>query len=47
MNTIKLGSTGEDVKVLQKYLGLTPDGSFGPNTDKKVKEAEDRKKNKK
>lgn len=38
MNTIKLGSKGEDVKVLQKYLGLTPDGDFGPVTDKKVKE---------
>ena len=38
MNTIKLGSKGEDVKVLQKYLGLIPDGNFGPNTDKKVKE---------
>lgn len=38
MNTIKLGSKGEDVKVLQKYLGLTPDGNFGPGTDKKVKE---------
>lgn len=38
MNTIKLGSKGEDVKVLQKYLGLTPDGNFGPVTEKKVKE---------
>ena len=38
MNTIKLGSKGEDVKVLQKFLGLTPDGNFGPVTDKKVKE---------
>lgn len=38
MTTIKLGSKGEDVKVLQKYLGLTPDGIFGPVTDKKVKE---------
>ena len=38
MNTIKLGSKGEEVKILQKYLGLTPDGNFGPNTDKKVKE---------
>ena len=38
MNTIKLGSKGEDVKVLQKYLGITADGDFGPNTDKKVKE---------
>jgi len=38
MNTIKLGSKGEDVKVLQKYLGLNPDGDFGPKTDQKVKE---------
>lgn len=38
MNTIKLGSSGEDVKVLQKYLGLDPVGGFGPLTDKKVKE---------
>lgn len=38
LNTIKLGSKGEDVKILQKYLGLTPDGNFGPVTDKKVKE---------
>ncbi len=38
MNTIKLGSKGEDVKVLQKYLGLNPDGNFGPVTDKKVRE---------
>ena len=32
MNTIKLGSKGEDVKVLQKYLGINPDGDFGPKT---------------
>jgi len=38
MNTIKLGSRGEDVKVLQMYLGINPDGVFGINTDKKVKE---------
>ena len=38
MNTIKLGSNGEDVKVLQKYLGINPDGNFGPVTDKKVRE---------
>lgn len=38
MNTIKLGSKGEDVKILQKYLGINADGDFGPNTDKKVKE---------
>lgn len=38
MNAIKLGSKGEDVKVLQKYLGLNPDGDFGPKTLLKVKE---------
>jgi len=38
MNTIKLGSKGEDVKVLQKYLGINPDGDFGPKTLLKVKE---------
>ena len=38
MNTIKLGSTGEEVKVLQRYLGINPDGNFGPVTDKKVRE---------
>ena len=38
MNTIKLGSKGEDVKVLQKYLGINPDGNFGPKTLLKVKE---------
>lgn len=38
MTTIKLGSKGEDVKVLQKYLGLTLDGNFGPKTDLKVKQ---------
>ena len=37
MNIIKLGSKGEDVKVLQKYLGLNPDGDFGPKTLLKVK----------
>lgn len=37
MNIIKLGSRGEDVKILQKYLGLNPDGIFGPNTEIKVK----------
>jgi putative chitinase len=35
---LKVGSKGEDVKKLQAKLGLTADGSFGPNTDKKVKE---------
>jgi len=35
---LKNGSKGEDVKTLQTKLGLTADGSFGPNTEKKVKE---------
>ena len=38
MNTIKLGSKGDDVKVLEKYLGINPDGDFGPKTLLKVKE---------
>ena len=36
MNILKEGSKGGDVKVLQKYLGLATDGSFGPNTKKAV-----------
>jgi putative chitinase len=35
---LKVGSKGEDVKKLQEKLGLPADGSFGPNTEKKVKE---------
>ena len=35
---LKIGSTGDDVKKLQTMLGLTPDGSFGPATDTKVRE---------
>ena len=35
--TIKLNSKGDDVKFLQKKLGLTADGSFGPKTDAAVK----------
>jgi putative chitinase len=35
---IKIGSVGDDVKRLQTKLGLTPDGSFGPITEAKVKE---------
>ena len=30
--TLKLGSTGSNVKKLQKALGLTADGKFGPGT---------------
>ena len=35
---LKVGSKGDDVKKLQEKLGLTADDSFGPNTEKKVKE---------
>jgi hypothetical protein len=35
---LKLGSKGEAVKQLQTKLGLTPDGNFGPGTEKAVKE---------
>jgi putative chitinase len=35
---IKLGSKGGDVKSLQEKLGITADGSFGPGTEKAVKE---------
>lgn len=35
---LKIGSTGDNVKLLQEKLGLKPDGSFGPNTEKSVKD---------
>lgn len=35
--TLKLGSKGFDVKQLQKVLGVTEDGIFGPNTQNAVK----------
>jgi len=35
---LKLGSKGEDVKKLQEKLGIGADGSFGPGTEKSVKE---------
>jgi putative chitinase len=34
---LKVGSKGEDVKKLQSFLGLGADGSFGPGTEKAVK----------
>lgn len=38
MNTLKLGSRGEDVKTLQKKLNLQVDGIFGKLTDEAVRE---------
>lgn len=38
MTTVKNGSKGDDVKILQQRLGLTVDGIFGKNTEKAVKE---------
>jgi putative chitinase len=35
---LKVGSKGSDVKSLQEKLGITADGSFGPGTEKAVKE---------
>lgn len=38
METIKKGSTGEAVKVLQNFLRVTADGVFGPKTEQIVKQ---------
>lgn len=35
---LKIGSKGEGVKKVQEKLGLIPDGSFGPKTEKSLKE---------
>ena len=37
MEILKLGSNGVSVKELQKLLGLTADGDFGPKTENAVK----------
>lgn len=39
---LKLGSKGEEVKTLQKFLGLKADGYFGPVTEKAVKSYQSR-----
>ncbi|WP_169797149.1 peptidoglycan-binding domain-containing protein, partial [Janibacter anophelis] len=36
--TIRLGSTGDSVKALQRTLGITADGAFGSQTEKAVKQ---------
>lgn len=38
MRTIKKGDKGEEVKTLQRALGLTVDGIFGPMTDTAVRQ---------
>lgn len=35
--TLRLGSTGEKVREVQKFLGLSPDGVFGKVTEASVK----------
>lgn len=37
MRTLKKGSVGDDVKTLQKVLGITVDGCFGSQTEAAVK----------
>ena len=37
MEVLKLGSKGEDVKDLQRFLKLKDDGNFGPKTEEAVK----------
>ena len=32
MSVLKLGSKGDMVKTLQSFLGIKPDGDFGPKT---------------
>jgi putative chitinase len=38
VKTLKLGSTGAAVKKMQKALGLTEDGKFGPGTEAALKQ---------
>lgn len=38
MTTVKLGSRGKDVEIVQAKVGVKVDGVFGPNTDTAVKE---------
>lgn len=38
---ITLGETGEDVKEIQRLLGITADGMYGPKTEATVREAQE------
>src|SRR5690349_5380720 len=40
MSILKRGVSGEPVKLLQEKLGITADGSFGPGTEKALKDAQ-------
>ncbi len=42
MNTLKLGSRGNDVKTLQSKLNLVADGIFGPITEEAVKDFQEK-----
>jgi hypothetical protein len=37
---LKRGSRGENVKVVQRFVGVRVDGIFGPNTESAVKKLE-------
>ena len=46
METLKLGSKGDAVKLVQAKVGATQDGDFGPKTEALVKEWQKRNKEK-
>jgi peptidoglycan hydrolase-like protein with peptidoglycan-binding domain len=37
MQTVRRGDTSQTVRILQRLIGATPDGQFGPQTETKVK----------
>jgi putative chitinase len=38
IGTLRKGSRGDGVKMMQEALGITADGAFGPGTERKLKE---------